>query len=400
MRIIQRQKEQAPEVPVRLDAVRRPRYGRFLEEFEPGAVFRHPRGLTIFPEFALAFATTFMQANPLYLNEPYARAHGFARMPVSPMMTLNLALSLGVQNDSEQAIAHLGYYDVVFPRPFYIGDTIRSETRVLSRRVRGPGKPGVVRMRTRGFNEQGEIVVQYDRAILIPAGDEDALAQLPATFAIDAPVAPAHELRLPDFTPRPLPLRTGGDTCFEDFKIGEIILHGNGRTVTDEHIAWTYRLGNTHPLHYDRVYSHGRQGPMSGEPIVYGGLVFAWLEGLASRDTSENALWDLGYTEGYHTQPVVAGDTLYAVSRVLAKEDVGDGSGAGVVTLQLIGVKNVTSAEALQKHGQALFHKESGKPRPERIRDKVFEIERRLLIKRRAAWEEMGKGDGISRFGS
>jgi 2-methylfumaryl-CoA hydratase len=60
---------------------------------------------------------------------------------------------------------------------------------------------------------------------------------------------------------------------------------------------------------------------MSGDPIVYGGLVFAWLEGLASRDVSENSVWELGFTEGYHTQPSVSGDTVAALSRVLAAED-------------------------------------------------------------------------------
>ena len=61
---------------------------------------------------------------------------------------------------------------------------------------------------------------------------------------------------------------------------------------------------------------------MSGEPIVYGGLVFAWLDGLASRDVSEHAIWELGFTEGYHTQPAFAGDTVGALSRILAVEDV------------------------------------------------------------------------------
>ena len=50
---------------------------------------------------------------------------------------------------------------------------------------------------------------------------------------------------------------------------------------------------------------------MSGDPIVYGGLVFAWLDGLASRDVSEHAV-GLGFTEGYHTQPAIAGDTVGA----------------------------------------------------------------------------------------
>lgn len=376
------QVEMACKVEVDLENVRWPRYGRFLEEFEPGTTFHHPRGLTIYPAFAQEFAATFMQANPLYLNEPYARAHGFAGLPVSPLMALNAALSLGVQNDSEQAIAHLGYYDVVFPRPVYAGDTLRSETTVLSRRVRGPGKPGIVRVRTLARNQQDEMVVRYERAILIPADDESGLAE--GTAVADIP-APPLALDLP-ITPQPVPALTGAGTYFEDYGVGEIVVHGNGRTVTDEHMAWTYRLGNTHPLHYDRVYSSARSGPMSGEPIVYGGLVFAWLEGLAGRDTSENALWDWGYTEGYHTQPVFSGDTLFAISRVLGKADGPDELRAGIVTLQLIGMKNVTGKEALERYGCSLFQKETSKPRDGRIPEKVFEIERRLLVKKRGSW--------------
>lgn len=388
---ISRQQELGPKVPVVVETVRQPRYGRFLEEFEPGTVFDHPRGRSVSTDFAQAFAATFMQANPLYLNEPYARAHGFGGLLVSPLMVLNLALSLGVQNDSEQAIAHLGYYDVVFPRPVYAGDTLRSQTRVLSRRLRGVDqqgnpKPGVVRVRTQAFNQNEEEVVSYERAILIPVNDADALPVEEKSTVESAASPGAISLTLPVTEPRVLMPLTGESTYFEDFQVGEIVLHGNGRTVTEEHMAWTYRLGNTHPLHYDRVYTAARSGPLSGEPVVYGGLVFAWLEGLASRDTGENALWDLGYTEGYHTQPVVAGDTLYALSRVLAKKEGPVELGAGILSLQLIGVKNVTGPEAWGKYGPDLFQKESGKARDRRIPEKVFEIERRLLLKKRAEW--------------
>lgn len=385
------QSELAPEVPVSVGEVRQPGYGHFLEEFVPGTTFEHPRGLTIYPALAQSFATTFMQANPLFLNQRYARAHGFRDLPLAPLMVLNVALSLGVQNDSERAIAHLGYYGVEFPRPAYGGDTLSSETTVLSRRFRGMGddgqpRPGIVRVRTEGFNQRGEPVVRYERAILIPARqaaptteEEHVMGNgetTPHTTSLDLPLARREAIER----------RTADETYYEAFSEGEIILHANGRTVTEEHFAWTYRTGNTHPLHYDRVYCAARTGPLSGEPVVYGGLVFAWLEGLASRDTSENALWDLGYTEGYHTQPVIAGDTLYALSRVLRKEEGPPELEAGIVSLQLVGLKNVTGEEALARYGDALFQKELDKPRDKRLAAKVFEIERRLLIKKAAGW--------------
>ena len=63
-------------------------------------MFCHPRGVTIYPAFAVEFATEFMETNPLYLNAEYAKAHGFKDLVVSPLMVMNIALSLGVQNDS------------------------------------------------------------------------------------------------------------------------------------------------------------------------------------------------------------------------------------------------------------------------------------------------------------
>ena len=385
------QDELAPEVAVAEEVVRRPGYGRYLEAFAPGATFVHPRGLTVYRALAQSFATTFMQANPLYLNEAYARAHGFDGLPLSPLMVLNVALSLGVQNVSEKAIAHLGYYDVAFPRPAYGGDTLTSETTVLSRRFRGTDghgrpRPGIVRVRTEGFNQRGETVVRYERAILIPAREAPPEGEGEQSVPDDGAGPPAHALSLPLSRPETVAPRTGDGTYFEALSEGEIIVHANGRTVTEEHMTWAYRLGNTHPLHYDRVYCAARTGPLSGEPVVYGGLVFAWLEGLASRDTGENALWDLGYTEGYHTQPVVAGDTVYPVSRVLRKEDGPQEAGAGIVTLQLVGVKNISGEEALARYGAALFQKELDKARDERLPEKVFEIERRLLVKKATVW--------------
>src|SRR3990167_4921424 len=94
-------KELSPESPVKLDQVRYPSYGRFLEDFTVGDVYVHPRGLTIPLAFAIEFATEFLEANPLHFNREFAVAHGFKDIVVAPLLVMNVALSLGVQNDSE-----------------------------------------------------------------------------------------------------------------------------------------------------------------------------------------------------------------------------------------------------------------------------------------------------------
>ena len=381
------QAEIAGSVAVNLEWVRQPQYGRYLDEFVPGQVFVHPRGYTFERGPMLDFARAFMQCNPLYLNVEYAKAHGFPDLPASPQMVFNVVLSLGVHNDSEKAIANLGYYNVQFLRPVYPGDTLRGYTKVVDRKVRGEDKPGIVLIRTLGLNQHNQVVLQYERKIMVGyRGD-----RLPTTPAPTTPVEfPWVEHPVVD-----LPINTGGypsqltgpNTYFEDFSLGDLIVHANGRTITDEHMFWTYLVGNTHPLHFDRVYSTGLSGKMSGEPIVYGGLVFAWLEGLASRDVSENALWELGFTEGYHTQPAVSGDTVAALSRVVATETLPNTDAAGIVTFQFVGVKNISAAAALETYGADLFIKENDKQKlsKEKLSSKIFEIERRLLIKRRPA---------------
>ena len=379
------QPEIAAEVPVDLARTRRPQYGRYLDELEPGQVFEHPRGFTFERGNMLAFARTFMQTNPLYLNLQYAVGHGFRDLLASPQMVFNVTLSLGVQNDSEKAIANLGYYQVQFLRPVYPGDTLRAFTRVLERKDRGPDKPGIARIRTVGVNQDDKVVLQYERKIMVGwRGDRLPTTPAPAvTVAFPGEDAPTLELPLTDGTFAAG--LTGPNTYAEDFSPGDIIVHANGRTITEEHMALTYLVGNSHPLHFDRVFSSGLSGKMSGDPIVYGGLVFAWLDGLASRDVSEHAVWELGFTEGYHTQPAIAGDTVGALSRILAVQDVPGTASYAVVTMQLIGVKNIAAAAALEQYGADLFTKEDSKRElgKDKIPAKIFEIERRLLIRRR-----------------
>lgn len=376
--------ELAPQAPLPTlpAAVKTPQYGRVLEDFVEGEVFWHPRGLTITEAFIIDFSTTFMEANPLYLNAEYAKAHGYPNLVASPLLVMNVALSLGVQNDSEKAMANLGYYNMHFLRPVYPGDTLRAATKVLARKMKDD-KPGIVTIRTLALNQNDEVVIQYDRKIMVKPVGKATSSEIKNTLKFPDTDSVVMEYPL---TGGNYPFRlTGEHTYFEDFNVGDVIVHNNGRTITDEHLPWTYKVMNTHPLHYDRLYSKGLQGPMSGEPIVYGGLVFAWLCGLASRDVSENAIADLGYTEGYHTQPAFSGDTVAAFSRVVAKEEGPVGLNAGIVTFQLIGVKNIRAGDALEKFGTDLFIKENNKKDlgKEKIPEKIFEIERKLLIKKR-----------------
>ncbi|MEM1153802.1 MAG: MaoC family dehydratase [Pseudomonadota bacterium] len=379
------QPELAPDSPVDLTRSRAPQFGRYLDELQPGQIFEHPRGFSFERSTMLSFSRTFMQTNPLYLNVQYAQSMGFRDLLASPQMVFNVTLSLGVQNDSEKAIANLGYYQVQFLRPVYPGDTLRAFTKVLERKDRGPDKPGITRIRTVGVNQNDEVVLQYERKIMVAWRGERPPTTPAPEITSPFPGEDAPTVKLPFESTATNSGLTGPNTYAEDFSAGDIIVHANGRTITDEHMALTYMVGNSHPLHFDRIFSSSLSGKMSGEPIVYGGLVFAWLDGLASRDVTEHAIWELGFTEGYHTQPAFSGDTVAAISRILEVETVPSADNYAVITMQLIGVKNISAAAALEEFGEELFVKEDSKRNlgKEKIPAKIFEIERRLLIRRR-----------------
>lgn len=157
--------ELATNTAVSKDQVKRNIYGRYLEEFTEGEIFEHPREITIDRAFAQEFATTFMDANPLFLSAAYAKAHGFQDMLVSSLQVFNIALSLGVQNDSEKALANLGYYNVQFLKPVYPEDTLSAKTKILKVDDKGTDKPGIVSVRTICLNQKKELVLQYERKI-------------------------------------------------------------------------------------------------------------------------------------------------------------------------------------------------------------------------------------------
>ncbi len=115
---------------------------------------------------------------------------------------------------------------------------------------------------------------------------------------------------------------TRDDNLFEDFTVGETIVHPRGRTVSDEHMMWTNFVLNTAQLHFNQKMCDDSPGTtFDGRRVVYGGIVFAFVAGLASEETEENAIAQLSYDEGRHLNPVFAGDTLFAESTILSKSE-------------------------------------------------------------------------------
>jgi itaconyl-CoA hydratase len=67
-------------------------------------------------------------------------------------------------------VANLGWENVRITAPVFAGDTLYAESEVLDVRASRsrPGQ-GVVRVRTRGFNQRDETVIEFERTVLVYA---------------------------------------------------------------------------------------------------------------------------------------------------------------------------------------------------------------------------------------
>ena len=156
-------------------------FGRYLEEFAPGDVYRHWPGKTITEYDDHLFCMITMNHHPLHTNEWFAEnetVHG--KNVVVGNLVYSLVLGMSVPDVSGSCIANLEVESLTHKRPTFHGDTIYAETRVLDKRESG-SRPdrGVVTVETKGFNQRGEEVCYFRRKVLVPKRDAAKPRQLP-----------------------------------------------------------------------------------------------------------------------------------------------------------------------------------------------------------------------------
>jgi len=141
---------------------------RTYEELEVGAVYRSRFGRTVLDADNVWFTLLTMNTNPIHFDAEHAAATEWKRPLVDSTFTLALVTGLSVADVSEQAV-NLGWREVRLPAPVFAGDTIRAETEVLEKREsQSRTGRGIVTVRTRGLNQRDEIVIEFERTIMVP----------------------------------------------------------------------------------------------------------------------------------------------------------------------------------------------------------------------------------------
>ena len=126
------------------------KFGRFYEDFEVGATYKHWPGKTVTEYDDHLFCLITMNHHPLHLDAHYA---GTSTQFGKNVVVGNYIYSL--------LLRHVA--------PTFHGDTIYGETTVLDKKESSSKNDrGVVAVETRGHNQDGTLVCVFRRKVMVP----------------------------------------------------------------------------------------------------------------------------------------------------------------------------------------------------------------------------------------
>lgn len=142
--------------------------GRYYEDFEVGDIYKHPYGRTVTETDTIWFTNLTMNLNPMHFNTAYVEETEFDDLLVNGLFVAALTAGMSVIDVSQNAIANLGFENWSHTNPVHPGDTVFSETEVLSKRESDSrDNMGIVSFELRGFNQDDDPLLSLERTALI-----------------------------------------------------------------------------------------------------------------------------------------------------------------------------------------------------------------------------------------
>jgi len=321
--------------------------GNFFEDFSIGQKIVHPLPRTISEGDVSLYIAFTGSRFALHSSDVVANEMGFEKRPIDDTLMFHLTFGKSVQDISLNAIANLGYAEIAFPNPVYVGDTVSMTSTVIGLKENSNGKSGVVYVHSIGVNQDGAEVLNFKRWVMVHKKDKETLSgikEIP-TFAEATPIL--DEINLPEIKCVDTDA-TGGKFFFEDYEKGERLNHPEGITVDNsDHTLATKLYQNNAKVHFN---DHMMKSTPMGERLMYGGIVISMARAI-SFNGLQNASFMYAINSGAHANPTYAGDTIYAYTQVLEtidhkREDI------GLLRLRTIAVKNQKSSEIENPKGE------------------------------------------------
>lgn len=142
--------------------------GRFFEDFEIGDVYQHPLGRTVTQTDNIWFTLLTQNTAPIHFDAHYSAQTEFGKPLVDSTFTVALVTGQSVTDVTQNVFANLGWDEIRLPNPVFEGDTIYSESEVLEIRASN-SRPtlGIVTVRTKGYNQDGTVVITFRRTFMV-----------------------------------------------------------------------------------------------------------------------------------------------------------------------------------------------------------------------------------------
>lgn len=141
----------------------------FFEDFRVGDVFEHDPARTVTETDNVLFSSITMNPQPLHLDHEFAQNSEYGKPVVNGLYTLALMMGLTVHDTTLGTTGgNLGFEEMRFTQPVFVGDTVRAVTEVVSVRP-SESRPGfgIVEFEHRCINQDGLVVLTCRRAALM-----------------------------------------------------------------------------------------------------------------------------------------------------------------------------------------------------------------------------------------
>jgi len=143
--------------------------GLYYEAFEIGQSFEHEMRRTVTETDNLVFTALTHNPAALHLDAEAMRRTEFGRPIVNSVFTLGLMVGVSVGDTTlGTTVANLGWDEVRFPAPVFVGDTLRCTSTVVDKREsRSRPEAGIVVLRHQAYNQDGVEVANCLRSALM-----------------------------------------------------------------------------------------------------------------------------------------------------------------------------------------------------------------------------------------
>ena len=313
--------------------------GNFLEDFRVGQIIEHATPRTLTQGDAAVYQALYGPRFAVQSSDAFARAIGYPQSPLDDFLVFNAVFGKTVPDISLNAVANLGYAACRFLSPVYAGDTLKAASEIIGVKENSSRQTGVVYVRSQGFNQRGDTVLDYVRWVMVRK--RDAAAALVAEHV--PALRPALEADMlgdacPAVSARGYDTITAGSGYrFDDYRIGERIDHVDGATVEEaEHQMATRLYQNTARVHFNQ-FSESKS--RFGRRLVYGGHVLSIARALSFNGLA-NAFHVAAVNGGRHVAPLFAGDTVFAWSEVLDASPIAGRDDVGALRLRMVATKD------------------------------------------------------------